>query len=73
MTERDETTRLRVRFKRDNSVRFGQDFRWFVGVPVGVWFDAHSQSGHWRLVAPGFGGVPYGNGALYVSKHEVHA
>ena len=56
-----------IRFKPDNKVFYGQDFRCFVGAPAGVEFEVVKMKGTgcW-LKAPGYGGKPYGNGKLYI-------
>jgi hypothetical protein len=55
----------RVKFKQ-NTFRYGQDFREWEGIPTGIWFDVVDRKKDYLvLVAPGYGGKPYGNGSLY--------
>ena len=64
---------MKVRFKPDNNIVYGQDHGFGRGIPDGVWFDitpmpeASLFTKHlYVLRAPGYGGEPYGNGALFV-------
>lgn len=57
-----------VTFKPDNNVCYGQDFSFLRGVPPNIRFAAYHLDGkRWKLVAPGYGGNPYGNGCLYIT------
>lgn len=58
-----------------NEIVFGQDFRYFYGVPPGE-YQVFDMDKSLKLVAPGYGdlskGGQYGNGAIWVSKAELH-
>jgi len=56
-------------FSRSNRLKYLQDFRMHEGVPNGVDFFVQvidRKQKKVKLTAPGYGGIPYGNGALYV-------
>ena len=60
-----------VTFAEGNTLRCGQDFRYFRGAPANVRFAVYPVAGsetQSRLVAPGYGdlGGNYGNGAIYL-------
>ena len=56
-----------MKFSKDNKINYGQDFFQKVGIPHGVDFCVSVvDSNCVKLTAPGYGGKPYGNGALYV-------
>jgi len=55
----------------DNEIFYGQDFRIWRGIPPGIAFEVTDSGTQWRLQAPGYGGTPYGNGALYVAKTRL--
>jgi hypothetical protein len=60
-----------VKFRKGNKILYGQDFRVLEGLPSGVDFEVYPQNKDnslMKLVAPGYGGHPYGNGALYVMR-----
>jgi hypothetical protein len=59
-------------FPPHNGVRYGQDLRYHRGVPDGVLFTFDGFAGdRVILVAPGYGGKPYGDGAIYVSFEDA--
>ena len=61
-------------FKPGNTVRYGQDFGFYRGVPPGVRFQVEVRGLGWRLTAPGYGQRGnYGNGALHVSLSQRRA
>ena len=57
-----------MKFRRNNKIRYGQDFRQHVGIPTGVDFRVKTfTAGHWELWASGYGGGDdHGNGSLIV-------
>lgn len=59
-----------VRFKEGNSIPYGQDMGIHKGVPSGIDFDVRLENdGNGAVLrAPGYGGKPYGNGAIYLSR-----
>lgn len=59
-----------MKFHEGNKIVFSQDFRVWEGLPSDVDFDVIPQvkGDSVKLVAPGYGGKPYGNGAIYVSR-----
>ena len=58
-----------MKFTEGNKVIFSQDFRIWEGLPSDVDFEVHPiGQNSVKLVAPGYGGKPYGNGAIYVSR-----
>jgi hypothetical protein len=63
---------MRLKFKR-NCIWYLQDFRVLRGIPVGIWFDCDDEGDYLRIIAPGHGGKPYGNGAIFVSKSDLSA
>jgi len=55
-----------MRFHKGNKIKYGQDFKYYVGIPHGIDFELHGNKEKFMLCAPGFGLHPdYGNGALY--------
>lgn len=56
----------RLRFKDGNRVRYFQDFSGWLGMPTEVTFTVAHSGDRIRLTAPGYGGKPYGNGAIYI-------
>jgi hypothetical protein len=54
----------------ENDIAFGQDFRFFRGIPSGIDFEVKQMGTLVKLIAPGYGGEPYGNGALYLNVAE---
>jgi hypothetical protein len=72
-----------LRWKPPKEVRFGINAKWIAyaqdfqfgkrGLPGRVWFTVESveANGQCRLTAPGYGGRPYGNGAIYVNWIDV--
>lgn len=60
-----------MKFKRGNKIRYGQDFGIYQGVPANIDFEVElldKDGDSVKLVAPGYGGEPYGNGALYIYR-----
>ncbi len=56
-------------FSENNQIRCGQDFFQKIGVPNGIDFDVKLIGDEVaELRAPGYGGVPYGNGMIIVRK-----
>ena len=60
-----------MKFRKGNKIRYGQDFRIFVGLPSGIDFDVELfGDGRFELTADGYGkhghDGAYGNGALCV-------
>ena len=61
-----------MKFRKGNRYRYGQDFRFFVGIPPDVDFRVSHCPGtpSFTLVTPGYGCLRkrghYGNGALQV-------
>ncbi len=60
-----------MRFRKDNKIRYRQDFLEYRGIPAGVEFLVTEEWGVFVLRAHGFGLVDrdrggYGSGALYV-------
>ena len=55
----------------DNEIFYGQDCQIWRGIPAGIPFEVTDCGTQWRLQAPGYGGTPYGNGALYVAKTRL--
>ena len=63
-----------MKFRSDNKIRYGQDFRQHVGIPSGVDFDVehfgNKYSEMYVLTAPGYGDTSdsesYGAGSLHV-------
>jgi hypothetical protein len=66
-----------ITFKPGNTVRYGQDFSYHIGVPADIRFEVDddgpfkSKDGLW-LKAPGYGGEPYGDGAIFVLWKQAH-
>jgi hypothetical protein len=61
-----------MKFPPNNKIRYGQDFRFFMGVPSDVDFTVEfigKDKSLARLTAPGYGGKPYGNGAIYLYEN----
>ncbi|GEM_PF-3254689 len=68
-------------FRKDNRILYGQDFRFFRGIPSGVDFAVEEErSGIFVLTAHGYGlrrksylqaGDAYGCGSLYVSVRSL--
>jgi len=60
-------------FKKGNQIRYGQDFQFYKGCPVGVKFTAkYVNEKRIQLTAPGFGLIKdYGNGAIYVNVKDL--
>lgn len=55
----------------ENDYSYGQDFRYYRRIPSGVEFDvSFFQEGRVILTGSGYGGKPYGNGALYANYGE---
>lgn len=67
----DEATNQTVHVPEDNNILYGQDFRFYRGVPPGE-YELRDNGGYWKLVAPGYGmtGKGYGNGALAIPKSQ---
>lgn len=64
--------RDRFAFSQGNSIPFGQNLGFYRGVPHDIVFTVKPQMISDSdiilvLKAPGFGGDPYGNGAIYIS------
>ncbi len=57
----------------ENDIDYGQDFRFFRGIPAGIAFTVTNMGDRCRLYAPGYGSQPYGNGALSVSTANLIA
>jgi hypothetical protein len=59
-----------LEFQPGNDIPYGQDHRFLRGVPSGIKFRAEKilWNGLVCLVAEGYGGKHYGNGAVYVNK-----
>lgn len=56
-------------FKKGNKVKYGQDFRFWKGIPGGIVFEVSGSMDHLVLTAPGYGEKGnYGNGALHVMR-----
>lgn len=63
---------MRIRFKPDNKIRYGQDFRVYKNIPSGIWFEIEEKDEYYILVAPGYGErKAYGNGSLHVRKRDL--
>lgn len=63
---------MKVSFREGNQIAYGQDFMWYRGVPHDIIFTVETLiRGQARLIGPGHGGQPYGNGAIYVSASEL--
>lgn len=69
-----------VRFASNNEYRFGQDFRFFKGIPSDVEFYPveESDNGLITFIGDGYGILPkyklagkYGNGAIFVFKADI--
>ncbi|MFH1609953.1 MAG: hypothetical protein ABID40_04940 [Candidatus Bipolaricaulota bacterium] len=61
-----------VRFPEHNKVSYGQDFAFWEGAPSCLAFSVRDKSdSKWTLIAPGYGGAPYGNGAIFVSARSI--
>ena len=62
-----------MRFPKDNTLMYGQDMGFHRGIPSDVEFAQESCIGdRIQLIAPGYGGEPYGNGAIYVDCEVFH-
>lgn len=58
-----------MKFRKGNKIAFCQDFAVWEGLPNGVDFEVSPVGkDSVKLVAPGYGGKPYGNGAIYVYR-----
>jgi hypothetical protein len=44
------------------------DGRFYASVPTGIDFSVKEQVENVKLTAPGYGGEPYGNGAIHIKK-----
>lgn len=63
-------TKRVVRFSPGNQVLYGQDFHTARGVPSGIDFTVEEiDDTHAVLSAPGYGGRPYGNGKIWISRY----
>jgi hypothetical protein len=63
-----------VKFQPGNQIIYRQDFSGFIGVPSDVTFTVTAiDKNRAILQAPGYGGIPYGNGHIIVfrSMNEV--
>ena len=60
-----------VTFAPNNRLVYAQDFQFWRGIPAGVTFTVEDRDAWCRLTAPGYGGEPYGNGALLVETAVV--
>jgi hypothetical protein len=68
-----------MKFRKDNKIRYRQDFRSFIGIPSGVDLTIVNQSGMFKLkdsfmlIGDGHGEMMgnYGNGAIYVCKKSL--
>lgn len=63
---------MKVKFRKNNKYKYGQDFDFFIGIPHGIEFDVSKiNNKKVRLIADGYGNLKcvgtYGNGALYTS------
>jgi len=59
----------KIRFAPENEVIFMQDFKFFKGVPSDIEFDVvEPGETSVKLIAPGYGGEPYGNGAIWIPR-----
>ncbi len=62
---------MKVKFK-ENRILFGQDCAYYRGIPEGVEFTvSRVNKDVLKLTACGFGGNPYGNGALFVYESQM--
>lgn len=62
----------RIQFKKGNLYPYGQDMGFHLGIPADVVFGLQDFSEDiLRLTAPGYGLMPYGNGAIYVAKQLI--
>ena len=61
-----------VMFPKGNNIAYGQDFGYHKGVPSGIDFKVGSGCGDSvSLTAKGYGGKPYGNGSIFISKKDM--
>ncbi len=59
----------------ENEIEFYQDFSWHKGIPPYVLFEIKNyrelKNGTLYLIAPCYGGKPYGNGSLKVKLKDI--
>ena len=56
-----------MKFKKGNEILYGQDHKFFTGIPHNVEFEAIIDHNHMILTGPGFGEKgDYGSGAIYI-------
>ena len=71
MTAATKEPLVYITYKPGNQVPCFQDFHAFTGAPSGIRFAVYQATPtSYRLVGPGHGGKPYGNGAIYVFMVE---
>ena len=58
----------------NNAIPYGQDMQFYTGVPAHIRFAVtRINDERYKLTAPGYGGEPYGNGAIYVKASDLPA
>lgn len=64
---------MELRFRRGNKIPYIHDGFAHRGIPSRVEFKAEyvNDGTTLRMVAPGYGGKPFGNGAIYVEKIDL--
>jgi hypothetical protein len=66
-----EFGKSKIKFPANNDLPYRQDFAQWRGIPWDVEFEItflNRERTAAKLTATGYGGNPYGNGALYISK-----
>lgn len=61
---------MKVVFKK-NKILYGQDFRFFIGIPTDVVFEVSRIGSFYKLTSKGYGKKEdYGNGSLLVKTNH---
>ena len=66
-----------MRFYPDNKIKYGQDFRFFQGIPANVDFKVEKSGENYILTSYGYGQLKpwdkhsYGNGSLHVYDQSL--
>lgn len=72
---------MKIKFPKNNKLRYSQDFSVGIGIPSGVEFEVEfldDKKEKAKLIAYGYGfsggknGKAYGNGAIYISKGDIN-
>lgn len=60
-----------MKFQPGNKIKYRQDFRGWIGIQPGIEFEIiEVNDRRAKLVAPGYGGEPYGNGCILIYRSD---